>query len=389
VKRRHLAVAVVAAISATAGQIPGSGPAGAAAPDGWGQAAAHATGDYYNAGETRLTPAAAARLKPRWSVPLKTAKCAAPATPLVGADRLVTAAAYRISGFDATTGALVWQTAATTQKTSINLAAIVGSRLVAQSRDCRSDKTFLTVRNVSTGKILFTKRIPETMYGLTVDKGILVGSVWDAPISKYGIRAYRVSDGSRVWARVGSIAGETIAAGGRILVTADDTTAAVDVTTGKTVWPARKGCSTPIGASPDGAAFFMRCGPDERIVRVNSATGAVIKTFPSQGSTYGFATDGERVYLHTFSNEMIAIDARNGRRVWTATFTDDAPITFAVGGGVVYGWRGDGHPLAAFETRTGKSVNLGAGTFGLQGAPMVANGRLYGNTGSAVTTYAP
>jgi len=54
VKRRYLAVVVLAAISATAGQVP----AAAATPDAWGQAAAHATGDYYNAGETRLTPAA-------------------------------------------------------------------------------------------------------------------------------------------------------------------------------------------------------------------------------------------------------------------------------------------------------------------------------------------
>src|SRR5690242_14806865 len=83
VKRRYLAAVVVAAISATAGQVPGLAPATAATPDAWGQAASHATGDYYNAGETRLTPAAAAKLKPRWNVPLATAPCAPPATPLV------------------------------------------------------------------------------------------------------------------------------------------------------------------------------------------------------------------------------------------------------------------------------------------------------------------
>jgi len=99
VKRRHLAVAVVAAISATVGQVPVSGPAAATPPDAWGQAAAHATGDFYNAGETRLTPAAAVKLKPRWNVPLATAVCAAPSVPLVGANRLVTAASYRISGY--------------------------------------------------------------------------------------------------------------------------------------------------------------------------------------------------------------------------------------------------------------------------------------------------
>jgi len=389
VKRRYLAVAVVAAISATAGQVPVLDPAAAATPDAWGQAAAHATGDYYNAGETQLTPAAAANLKPRWNVPLETATCAAPAVPLVGANRLVTAASYRISGYDATTGALAWRTPATSKKTSISLAAIVGTRLVAQSRDCRSGKTFLTAHNVTTGKVLYTKRIPETMYGMLVDKGIVVGAVWDAAISKYGIRAYRITDGSRIWARQGSIAGETVAAGGKILVVGDDTTTAVDVTTGKAVWPASPGCFTPIGASPDGATFYMRCGPDELIRSVSAATGAVLRTFPSHGATFGFATDGERLYLHTFADELIAINAENGRRVWTATFTEDAPIMFAVGGGVVYGWRDNSHPLSAFDTRTGSPIKLDAKTSALQGAPMVANGRLYGRTGSTVTAYAP
>jgi outer membrane protein assembly factor BamB len=241
---------------------------------------------------------------------------------------------------------------------------------------------------VTTGKVLYTKRIPETMYGLLVDKGIVVGSVWDAAISRYGIRAYRIADGSPVWARQGSIAGETVAAGGKILVVGDDTTTAVDITTGKAVWPADAGCATPIGASPDGARFYLRCGPDERIRSVSAATGAVLRTFPSHGSTFGFATDGERIYLHTFADELIAVDADNGRRVWTATFAEDAPIMFAVGGGVVYGWRDNGHPLSAFETRTGSPITLDARTSALQGAPMVANGRLYGRTGSTVTAYA-
>ncbi|WP_250007640.1 PQQ-binding-like beta-propeller repeat protein [Actinoplanes sp. M2I2] len=389
-RRRHLAVAVVAALSAIAGPVPVAGRAAATTPDAWGQAAAHATGDRYNPGESRLTPAAAAKLRPGWNVPLTTAKCAAPAASLVGAGRLVTAASYRISGHDASTGALVWRTPATSRKTSITLAAIVGPRLVVQSRDCRSGKTSLAAHDVRTGKILYTRQIPETLYGVLVDKGIVVGSVWDATVSRYGIRAYRVADGTRVWARQGSsIAGETIAAGGRILVVGDDRTTAVDVTTGTAVWPAGAGCFTPIGASPDGARFYLRCGPDERIRTVSAATGAVLRTFPGHGGTFGFATDGERVYLHTYSNELIAVDATDGRRLWTAAFTGNAPVTLSVGGGVLYGWRGHGHPLAALDARTGSSIALPASTSDLRDAPMVANGRLYGTTRSAVTTYAP
>ncbi|MCM4077485.1 outer membrane protein assembly factor BamB family protein [Paractinoplanes hotanensis] len=169
----------------------------------------------------------------------------------------------------------------------------------------------------------------------------------------------------------------------------DDTTTAVDVTTGKAVWPAGAGCFTPIGASPDGSTFYMRCDPDGRVRSVSAATGAVLETFPSHGATTGFAADGNRIYLHTLDNELIAVDAGDGRRLWTATFTDDAPITFAIGGGVIYGWRDTDRPLAAFEARTGSPIKLEAKTSGLRSAPMVANGRLYGTTGATVTAYAP
>ncbi|MCO8273831.1 PQQ-like beta-propeller repeat protein [Actinoplanes sp. TRM 88003] len=378
------------AVAATAGLVFVSSPAAATTPDTWGQEAGHATGDYYNPGETRLTPANAARLKPRWTVPAASVKCAEPAVPLVAGQRLITAASYQIRGYDASTGARVWQTPVTGKKTSISLAAIVGKRLIAQYRDCRSNKAFLTAHDVATGKVVYQKRIPETMYDLVVDKGIVLGSVWDEPISKYGIRAYRIADGARVWARVGSIGGQRIVADGKVLVVGDDNkSTAIDVTTGRAVWKAGAGCFTPIGASPDGAAFYMRCDPDGLIRRVSSATGAVLGTFPSHGSTMGFATDGERVYLHTLASTMIAVDARDGRRVWTATFADDTPYGFAIGGGVVYGWRSDGHPLAAFEARTGRAITLDAGTSALRGAPIVANGRLYGRIGSTVTAYAP
>ncbi|GAB2585404.1 hypothetical protein Aab01nite_52920 [Paractinoplanes abujensis] len=384
-KRRCLAVAVATAISAAAGPVP----AAATAPDAWGQAKSHATGDHYNPGETRLTPAVAGTLKPRWNVPLADAKCAYAAAPLVGANRLVTAASYRIRTYDATTGAVAWETPATTKKTGYILSAIDGTRLIAQSRDCRSGKTFLAAHDVRTGQVIYRKRIPGTMYNTVVDKGIVAGGVWDETVSRYVVRAYRISDGVRVWERTGSISGENIAAGGKVLVAGDTSTTAVDMVTGKSAWPAATGCYTPIGASPDGAKFYMHCDPDGLIRTVSSATGAVLKTFPGHGSTYGFATDGERVYLHSFAGAMLAISADDGRTIWSAPFGEEAPIEFAIGGGVVYGFRDTSLPLAAFEARTGKPIPLDAGTKGLREAPMVANGRLYGRTASTVTVYAP
>jgi outer membrane protein assembly factor BamB len=386
VKHRVLSIALTAVLGVSTAAVP----AAAKSPDEWGQAAAHATGDSFNPGESKLTPKLAAKLKPQWTVPLNTVKCAAPSAPLVGANRLITAEAYRISGYDAGTGALKWRTPVDGNR-DIDLAAVIGGTLIAQYRKCTSGKAYLIALDAKTGKTRYTRQIAAPMYGLLVDRGILVGGAWDATISKYVLRGYRIADGAPVWSRVGSVNGATVSAGGRMVVFGDEGPAtAIDITTGKTVWPAGPGCFTPIGASTDGAKFYVRCDPDDRIRTVDASTGKVLKTFPDHGATFGFATDGKRVYLHTFSDEgLLAVDATTGRKAWRASFADNGPIEFTLGGGVVYGWRGDGRPLTAFTTSTGSPIKLTAKTAALQGAPAVANGRLYGRTGSTLTSFAP
>jgi len=385
---KHRALSIV--LTAVLGVAAGAAPAAAESPDEWGQAAAHATGDSFNPGESSLTPAVAAALKPRWMVPMSTVKCAAPSVPLVAANRLITAEAYRISGYDAGTGALKWRTPVDGNR-DIDLAVVTGGTLIAQYRKCTSGKAYLIALDAKTGTTRYTRQIAAPMYGLLADRGVLVGGAWDVSISKYVLRGYRIADGAPAWSRVGSVNGATVSAGGRMVVNDDDgLTSAIDVTTGKTVWPAGHGCSTPIGASTDGSTFYVRCDPDDRIQTIDAATGKVLTTFPDYGSTYGFATDGKRVYLHTFSDEgLLAVDAATGNKAWRASFTDNGPIEFALGGGVVYGWRDSGKPLAAFATSTGSPIPLTATTGALQGAPMVANGRLYGQTGSTLTSFAP
>jgi outer membrane protein assembly factor BamB len=386
VKIRVLPMVAIAVLGVGVGAVP----AAADNPDGWGQAAAHATGDFFNPGETTVTAAAAARLQPRWTVPMGSVKCAEPSGPLVGADRLITAEAYRISGYDARTGELRWRTPVDGNR-DIDLAAVTGGRLIAVYRKCTSGKAFLISLDVRTGKVGYDRRIAAPIYGLVADRGVLVGSAWDASISKYVLRGYRIADGAPLWSRVGTVAGDTVTAGGRLMVLGDDGPAvAVDITTGRTVWPAGSGCFTPIGASTDGSRFYVRCGPDDRIRIVDAVTGRVRATFPDLGATFGFATDGRRVYLHTFADEgLLAVDATTGVKAWSVSFAGSGPSAFAIGGGVVYGSSGDGDPLVAVEAGAGRPIRLPAGVRPLRGAPVIADGRLYGRTGSTLTAFAP
>jgi outer membrane protein assembly factor BamB len=230
------------------------------------------------------------------------------------------------------------------------------------------------------------------MFGITVDKGVVFGGVWDADLSNYAVRAYRVSDGSLMWGRQGQISGGAdVSAGGRIFVFGEGLPGGtIDITTGQPAWSSEAVCDNPVGASPDGTKFYVRCGPGDALQAVDSATGKVLASFPDHGSTFGFATDGERIYMRTYSPEgVIAIDAFDGRKLWSTTLGDRGPFMFSVAGGVLYGLRGYGFPVAAMNAATGKLISLDARTSDITGQPMVANGRLYAMTGSAVTVFAP
>ena len=134
----------------------------------------------------------------------------------------------------------------------------------------------------------------------------------------------------------------------------------------------------------------MSCNDGMGMRVVDAATGKVTASFPSYGTTSGFATDGERVYLGTLADSgIVAVDAHNGRKLWSVKFADRGPLMFSTGGGVVYGWRSNGHPTAAFDVKTGNALKLDARTSAIVGPPLVAYSRLYGATESTVTTFAP
>lgn len=383
---RASAVALLLTVTAAAA-VGAQAEAAPKAEDAWAQPAAHATGDHFNPGEHRLTPANAAQLKAVWTVPTPAAICAPPATPLIGGGRLVTAAAYRISAYDSTTGKLAWQTPVA-KKTGITLNAIVGSRVIAQYRDCHSGKSTLTALDVRTGKVIYSKSTQGMMFQNVVDKGVLLGGFWDTKALTYALRAYRLSDGAPLWYRVGSFSGDDVSAGGRVLVDdADGPDAAVDITTGKKLWSLDADCFSALGAATDGSRFYLRCNSSDRIRLVNAATGATVKTLPDMGWYTFFATDGTRIYLNGGSG-LVAAGAADGQQIWRRPFPDGTPYELALAGGVLYALRGDGKPMQAFDAQTGKLIVLDAKTAAVTMQPMVTGGRLYGVTKTGVAAYA-
>ncbi|HEX5741425.1 MAG TPA: PQQ-binding-like beta-propeller repeat protein [Pilimelia sp.] len=387
------AALLTATAAATSGQ-PAAGqdaagqPAAATRPgDAWAHPGAHPTGDHYNAGESRLTAANAAALRRRWSVPLAKAVCADPAPPLVAAGRLVTAAAYRISAYDAASGALRWRTP-DRGKRRITLAAAVGDTLVAQWTDCRSGRDHLTAVHLPTGRTRYTRQLPEVLHTTVVDAGVLLGEYWDAGASRYALAARRISDGSLLWTRSpGSFNGSPVSARGRVrFSTATAASAVHDIRTGRLLWRTPPGCPTPRGAAPDGGHLYLTC-TDGRILRVDAGTGALGATFPGPEEPHGFASDGRRVYQRGFGpDRLIAVDARTGAPVWSVPNADVHDL--AVAGGVVYGAR-TGRPPLAVVAATGERIRLAAPLAAVTGQPMVAYGRLYAVTGAEVTAYAP
>ncbi len=374
-------MSVVAILTAV---LLGATPAAAGPPDEWAQPGAHATNDRYNGGETRLTAENAGKLKPRWTVPHTEVTCADPSTPLVGGGKLLTAGAYSISAYNARTGAISWRTAVT-KKRYILLATVAGTKVVAQYRDCRTGKAFLTALDVHTGRTLYTRPIGTTLlYGLVADKGVLAGGLWEDDAARYAMRGYRIADGTLLWSRAGSMQFPPIAARGRVLADGG----AVDIRTGKPLWTLPAGCADVLGASTDGKRLFQACDGDEGVRVIDATSGEVADTFPGTYSRYSFATDGQRIYLLGYGG-FVALDARTGKRLWKVAFETEPPLTFAVAGGVVYGWRGNGHALAAVEAATGKPIELPASTASVRDGVMIAQGRLYGITGAAVTAYAP
>ncbi|GGK22475.1 hypothetical protein GCM10010124_13740 [Pilimelia terevasa] len=382
---RVRATLTTAALGAAAVLATGAPSAAGPPPTVWAHPGAHPTRDHYNPGETALTADTAGALRHRWSVPRASAVCANPAAPLVAADRLFTASGYRVSAHDARTGALRWRTPEA-GKRRISLAAVVGNALLTQWTHCRSGRDYLTALDVRTGRVRYSRELPEVMHSTVVDKGVLLGEYWDAAAARYAVGARRVADGSLLWSRSpGAFNGLPVSAAGRVQVSTT-TSRVVDIATGRKLWDTRAGCLVPDGASPDGAFFYFTC-TDGRTRRLDAGTGAVLATFPDRDEPFAFATDGARLYHRGFGpDRLYAVDADTGAEVWSVPGVDVTDITVA--GGVVYGVR-DEDPLIAVRAATGRPVPLAGPPVGLREEPVVAGGRLYGVTGSAVVMYAP
>jgi len=137
---------------------------------------------------------------------------------------------------------------------------------------------------------------------------------------------------------------------------------ALDARTGARVWTA-PGPAVPFeGAIADGviSGLIASTANATGVVAIDASTGSTLWTANLGGTLEWTASDGGIVYVPTFNGpeqigvpgDLIALDARSGKKLWAHHFVEGAPLNLQPAGAVVYtGFNSD--VMHALDSRTG------------------------------------
>ncbi|MEV6341872.1 PQQ-binding-like beta-propeller repeat protein [Actinoplanes sp. NPDC051851] len=306
----------------------------------WGNPGYDAENSYYNPHESVI-----GTLKQRWRAPLRDieASCSGFSAPLVAGDRVFATDRRGVSAYDATSGDVLWRFDwDPADDNDTPTMAVADDLLILVNGDCNSASDpdgRLTALDVATGDLRWALGQDVPAYSAVVDKGAVVVSGYSDSDGD-GILAYSVTDGHLLWHRTGVVSTE-VSADGVLLTTATDgygtptgSTAAVRITTGRTVWTSRNTWLAQ-AASPSSDTFYVSgrvvsAGP---LLAVDARTGKVRWSASSQASPL-IAADGERVY-RAEGARVQALDAHTGRLIWSHTLAAPS-LQPTVAGGLLY-----------------------------------------------------
>ncbi|HWG98145.1 MAG TPA: PQQ-binding-like beta-propeller repeat protein [Pilimelia sp.] len=385
--RRGTGAALAAVLLVTGVAGPPPARAGGAAPR-WAQDGYGPGNTGYNPHESRLTAGALGRARLRWAATADpgTEGCApGSVAPLVVAGRVFVLDGGGVGAYDARTGTRLWRhTAGHLEATGL---AVVGDRVLVTDVNCFSNSNYssnVIALDARTGAPRWDALSSWSTRTFVADAGVVVVSGYCGVCddAEYGVEAYRVTDGARLWSRTNAVLAGPVSARGRVLLARTDRPAslAVSIRTGATLWRTGRRL-TAHAASPAGDRFYLsdRAG----LRAVHAGTGAVLWSTRHAGGP--LAADHRRVYVAT-ADRLRAHDAASGRPAWSrALVRPGRPVragrllyTVTADGTLVVLSSTDGRPLRSVGSHTGITAHV-----------VVAGGALYTTRGHTVRAYAP
>ena len=351
-------------------------------PAGWLQSRYGPAHNADNTRESLLGTGNAGRVRPRWSTPVSRSGWVLEDNPTVtrGVAYLVTWDGH-LSAIDAMSGSVLWS--------RVMPAGTFGTAPVDESAIYAwlANDTLHAYRQ-SDGRQLWS--VPESNGGgvpdssLTLADGVLYGASWTGDVW-----ARSTSTGAQLWrTRVsfGNFSSPVVWRNEVLAIGDDQAVHALDAATGAVLWrTAINGAnwSDPPAVGAGGLAFVVG-GGDCTLTALDALSGSVRWSRPlytpcTFGDSGYVAIDGTDLYVPTYADDLVKVDATTGTVIWKAHLPG---VAFGAGywsrpviaNGVV--WVTGSNTLWAVGAATGKRL-LAQPTAGAFGEPVVWNGWVY------------
>ncbi|GAA1038040.1 hypothetical protein GCM10009557_53000 [Virgisporangium ochraceum] len=384
---RALLVGALAVGFAPSVEAAHAAPASEWTQDGYGPGNTNA-----NPHERTITTRNAGKLRYGWSVlsPVTRSGCMAQSPPVMAGRRMFLPDANGFAAYDSVTGERLWRRTLRIFDYETPKLAVAGNLLVSAMNTCGSvsdPDVELTAYDAATGATRWSVKRDAPAYHMVVDRAVIAVGGGDAGEDRVSV--YRRSDGALLWSRAEVELTADVSANGRLLLSRKGKgSVAVDIVTGRELW-STKAQWIVAAADPAGERFI-----------VGDATGKLFALAAKDGNTLwsvggvaredgtaSLAVDGTRIYAAR-DTHLIALNVKDGKKIWDQEFLSAPLGRPTVAGGVVYapienGW------LVMRDARDGKDLEDLPMVGDVHEHAVVASGRLYVTNGRVLDVFVP
>ena len=369
-----------------AGLLAAAAPSAAAGPDLWLQDGYGPGRTGYNPSESVINTGTITKLKLRWTVKatLEPEGCEPkPQPPLVANGKMFLLNDGSISAYNNVNGKKLWTVGQA--YFDGNRMTVAGGYVLGTEVNCFSQSDYSTnvvAINPNTGKLVWDEIQSYSITSSVADKGVFVvsGVCGICDDEEYGVTAFRISDGKRLWSRTNHILAGPVSANGRIVLR--DTRHAqiqiVDISDGGVLGGAA--AWQVAAANPAGTQFYLF-----NTAGIGAFDASTLKArWTVRKESGALISDGKRVFVAS-ANRINAYHATTGKLTWTRALPDPRKLIRA--GGLLYAL--SGKKLVILAPATGKTVVNGTAYGAVTDHVVATGGRLYTTSGSTVRAYTP